>query len=232
MSPRISVFLPSYNKGGFAVEAIRSVLDQGFTNFELWILENSTDDKTRRLLRKFIDLEDPRIIYEEIDLPAGIRERYHACPYLLNQYYPLANGELIFYVSDDDLFMPGIFEKVVRHFDENSEQEAVYFHLARTSARVPGEGKSWRERWAGIKADMPRTAGALDCCIDGGQIAYRKRVLANITQPYFYEGREPEAAHADGMHMNSLGRTGVVFYPVDAQGVIHRHTPSSTWTKS
>ena len=232
MSPRISVFLPSYNKGGFAVEAARSVLGQDFTDFELWIMENSTDDgRTRKLLRKFADLSDPRVIYEEIDLPAAVRNRHAPCPYLLNQYYPLANGELILYVSDDDLFMPGIFREVVSHFDDNPEHDAAYFHLARTSAYSPGEGKSWRQRWAGIAADVPRTAGQVDCFIDGGQVAYRKRVLEVMGQPYFYDGLGPEANHCDGIHLNDIGLAGFTFYPIDAQGVIHRHTPVSTWTK-
>jgi glycosyltransferase involved in cell wall biosynthesis len=233
VSPRISVFLPSYNKGGFAVEAVRSVLEQDFDDYELWILENSTDDgRTRQLLRKFTDLDDPRVIYEEIDLPAEIRNKYYACPYLLNQYYPLANGEIILYVSDDDLFMPGLFKEVDSYFDSNPEHDAVYFSLARTTAYNPGEGKSWRERWAGIRADIPRTAGQVDCSIDGGQVAYRKHVLDAIGQPYFYDGKGPEANHADGLHMNDIGRAGFYFYPMDVQGVIHRHTPASVWTKS
>lgn len=233
MSPRISVFLPSHNKGGFAVEAARSVLHQDFTDFELWILENSTDDgRTRKLLRKFTDLDDLRVNYEEIDLIQGIRDTKAPCPYLLNQYYPLANGEIILYLSDDDLFMPGIFREVVNYFDSNPEHDALYFHMARTIAENPGDGTSWNDRWAGISADFPRTAGALDCCIDGGQAAYRKSVLGAIGQPYFYDGLGDEAPHCDGVHLNKIGRAGYNFYPLKVRGVIHRHTGLSTWTKS
>lgn len=232
MSPRISVFLPSHNKGGFAVEAARSVLEQDFTDFELWIMENSTDDgRTRKLLRKYVDLDDPRVIYEEITVPEDIRDTKAPCPWLLNRYYPLANGEIILYVSDDDLFVPGIFRAVVNHLDEHPEQDAVYFHLARTTAKVPGEGKSWRERWAGIAADAIRGENVVDCCIDGGQIAYRKHVLEAIGQPYFYEGQDAEAAHADGLHLKDVAAL-FPFHPLKVQGVIHRHTPVSTWTKS
>lgn len=233
MSPRISVFLPSYNKGGFSVEAVRSVLDQDFTDFELWILENSTDDdRTRRLIRKFTDLNDPRVIFEEITVPEDIRATHAPCPWLLNQYYPRANGEIILYLSDDDLFMPGVFREVANYFDANPGHDALYFSLARTSATSPGKGTSWSERWAEITADVPRTAGALDCCIDGGQAAYRKSVLDSIEQPYFYDGNSPgEASHCDGTHLNEIGRAGFYFYPVNFNGLIHRHTPASTWTK-
>lgn len=233
MSPRISVFLPSHNKGGFAVEAVRSVLEQDFTDYELWILENSTDDgRTRRLLQKFTDLSDPRVIFEEITVPEDIRSVHAPCPWLLNQYYPRANGEIILYLSDDDLFLPGIFNEVIKHFDSNQAHDALYFHMARTTAEKPGEGTSWRDRWAAIAADMPRTAGALDCCIDGGQAAYKKSVLNEIGQPYFYDGLGDEAPHCDGVHLNKIGRAGYVFHPLKVRGLIHRHTPSSTWTKS
>lgn len=233
MSPRISVFLPSHNKGGFAVEAVKSVLEQDFDDYELWILENSTDDgRTRGLLRKFIDLDDPRIIFEEITVAQEIRDTKAPCPWLLNQYYPRARGELIFYISDDDLFLPGVFRESAQYFDEHPDHHALYFSMGRTVATRPGEGKEWRERWAAIRADMPRTAGALDCCIDGGQAAYRKHVLRAIGQPYFYDGLGDEAAHCDGVHLNAIGRTGVVFYPLPVAGLIHRHTPVSTWTKA
>ena len=176
VSPRISVFLPSHNKGGFAVEAVRSVMEQDYDSWELWILENSTDNgRTRQLLRKFTDLSDPRVIYEDIDLPQEVRDNCAPCAYLLNQYYPLANGEVIMYVSDDDLFMPGVFRETMQYFDDNPEHHALYFHLARTIAKNPGEGTLWRERWSGIKADVPRGEGQVDCSIDGGQIAYRKQ---------------------------------------------------------
>jgi len=230
--PKISVFLPSYNKGGFAVEAVRSVFMQSYQDWELHILENSTDDRTRGILRKFTDLDDIRVIYHEIDVENEIRQEHIVCPWLLNLHYPHARGEIILYLSDDDLFMPGLFQAVASHFDNYPEHDAVYFHLARTVAHQPGTGASWAERWAGIGADAPRGAGQVDCIIDGGQVAYRKRVLGAIQEPYFYTGKVPETAcHCDGLHLEALAQAGVIFYPLLVNGVIHRHTPSSTWSK-
>lgn len=223
--------MPSFNKRGYAVEAVRSVLDQDFADWELWIMENSTDNKTRRLLDKFVIRSDPRIIYEEIDISPQTRARVWPAPYLLNQYYPLANGEIILYISDDDLFMPGLFQRVSDYFYRNPKHDALYFHMVRTRAPQPGTGKDWDEQFQGIAADIPRGPGALDCQIDGGQIAYRKHVLEAAGQPYFYEGKGGDASHCDGLHMEHVAKNAnVIFYPLAVPGVIHRHTLLSTWT--
>lgn len=208
-------------------------MEQSFGDFELWILENSVDDgKTRNLIRKFADLADPRIIYRELEAPHQVRVEKMVTPWLLNWYYQQADGEFIFYLSDDDLFQPGLFQTAVSHFDNYPEHEAVYFHLARTVARNPGEGTLWAERFTGITADKPRGVGQVDCIIDGGQIAYRKHVLNRIEQPWFYDGKEPAIAnHADGLHLEALAQAGVVYHPLNIPGVIHRHTPVSTWSK-
>lgn len=230
--PRISVFMPSYNKRGFGVEAARSCLTQDFTDWELWIMENSTDGKTRDVLKKYLPMDDPRIIYEDIDLSPKIRAKHWPAPYLNNMYYPLANGDIIMYISDDDLFMPGLFRAVVDYFDEHRDRHALYFPLVRTRAAAPGQGTKWSDAFAQIPVDYIRNDNEVDCCIDGGQIAYRKTVLDVFgDRPYFYDGKGADASHADGVHMADVARPGYLFYPLDVPGVIHRHTLFSTWTQ-
>lgn len=231
--PRISVFMPSYNKRGFGVEAVRSVLAQDFSDWELWIMENSTDDgKTRKTLFNYLPLhEDHRIIYEEIEISREQRNQLWPAPWLLNQYYPLANGDIILYISDDDLFMPGLFRSVVDFFDQEPDSLACYFHLVRTKATRPGEGVSWADAFSCIWADEPRGEGRLDCQVDGGQIAYRKSVIDSFTGPLFYEQRGHGASHCDGLHMEEVAKLGIEFKPLKVNGVIHRHTLFSTWSK-
>lgn len=231
VSPYFSVFMPSYNKRGFGVEAARSVLDQDFEDWELWVLENSTDGRTRSILRNFLPTDDPRIHFEVIDLDVEIRANYSPAAYLDNRWYPKANGEIILYISDDDLFMPGLFSSISSYFNNYPDREAVYFHLARTRAVRPGTGTTWGERFAGIPADLPRGAGEVDCQIDGGQVAYRKQVLNKIDSPYFPECNDGDAGHADGLHLEKITQAGIIFYPLPVAGVIHRHTLVSTWSQ-
>src|SRR5271170_5538936 len=99
----VSVFLTSFNKPGYVLDAIRSVINQASGDWELWILENSTDGKTRQVIKDSGVLKNPKIIYEEIDIDASTRARIYPPAMLLNRYYPKANGEFIIFLADDDL---------------------------------------------------------------------------------------------------------------------------------
>lgn len=234
MKPKVSVFLPSFNKHGFCVEAIESVLAQDDPRWEFWIMENSTDGFTREVIReKTPVLRDPRIIYEEIDVPREIRETRYVTTWLLNKYYPYARGDIIAYVSDDDLITPSCFGKCTRYFDAHPECDVAYFGLRVSRAREPGEGHDGP--WANeIPALLTRGKGGdtryVDCQIDGGQIVHRPRALDAIGKPWFHEGKDSDASHCDGLFMDKLAQAHL-FHPLDFHGVTHRITQLSTWTK-
>ena len=228
---KISVFMPSYNKGGFAVEAVQSVIaqDDKHKDWELWLMENSTDTKTRKLLKTFALGEDPRIKYLELDLGPEIRDYHAIAPYLMNKYYRQATGDIIMYLSDDDLFMPYLFRFVSDHFEDHPLDEAVYFDMARTNATRPGTGTTWSEAFASICASVPRVKGHLYCQVDGGQVAYRKSVLSRLPEKFMYDELGPQARACDGLHLEDIAEAGVVFQPLPYRGLIHRHTKLSLW---
>jgi glycosyltransferase involved in cell wall biosynthesis len=58
-SPSITVLMPAYNAGNYIAQAIRSVLRQSFTDFELLIVDDGSTDSTAKIVRSF---KDPRII--------------------------------------------------------------------------------------------------------------------------------------------------------------------------
>lgn len=229
---RISVFLPSYNKGGFAIEAIESVVNQGFPGWELWVLENSTDGTTRELVNHWTwkHRDDQRIHYRPVKFTDAERREYAIAPVLINQYYPHARGDIILYISDDDLFMPNLFGQIVQYFDTNPEHDALYFSMARTWANTPGTGTTWGEQLTCIPATVPRGNGQVDCQIDGGQVAYRKKVLDVIGQPYYHIPKDEHASHSDGLHLQTIAEHGIIFHPLPVSGLIHRHTNLSVWS--
>ena len=57
-SPLVSVVIPSYNHGEFLAEAISSVVNQSYPNWEILIVDNNSTDSTDDVLSKFVD---PRI---------------------------------------------------------------------------------------------------------------------------------------------------------------------------
>ena len=85
------LLMPSYNQAHYIVEAVRSVLAQDDPDWELWILDNSSDG-TPEAMRAFAD---PRIRFHHI----AARMDPGSC---LNWLLERARGELFSYVHTDN----------------------------------------------------------------------------------------------------------------------------------
>ena len=93
---KVSVCLSAYNVERWIEEAIQSVLDQTFTDFELLICENGSVDRTRQHIEQFTD---PRIkiFYNNIN-----QGSYNGYRVLLDA----AQGDYIAMLGGDDILMP------------------------------------------------------------------------------------------------------------------------------
>jgi GT2 family glycosyltransferase len=110
-SPRISVLMPCFNHGAFIAEAIQSVFDQTFQDFEIIVVDDgSTDPVTRETLST---LNTPRtrvLTTGNQGLPAA---RNHAARH--------ATGALFCALDADDKLASAWFEKAVRVLDERPD---------------------------------------------------------------------------------------------------------------
>lgn len=70
MSVEISIGMPVYNAERTVSEAIRTILNQSFKNFELIISDNASSDDTENICRKYAQ-EDSRITYIRQDKNIG-----------------------------------------------------------------------------------------------------------------------------------------------------------------
>ena len=114
--PRISVIIPSYNHEKYVAEAIRSVLDQTFDDFEIVITDDGSTDGTVEEIKKF---KDPRIRL------FTFKENRGACA-AARKCLDEAKGEFIAVLSSDDAFLPDKLEKQVRFLDERPDLRAVF----------------------------------------------------------------------------------------------------------
>ncbi|TQI71545.1 glycosyltransferase involved in cell wall biosynthesis [Gramella sp. Hel_I_59] len=62
MNPIISVIIPCYNQAQFLGEAIQSVLDQTFNNWECLVINDGSPDETEAVAREWVN-KDKRIQY-------------------------------------------------------------------------------------------------------------------------------------------------------------------------
>ncbi len=232
--PRISVFTPT--RGEEKRPYLKQVLDtlraQTMSDWEWWVLDNSDDMGLYHEFEKdaYDDVRQDKIQYvwdNDFD-----RSQVHAMPYLLNKYYPLANGDLVFYISDDDLLHPDTFQTFVDFFDAEPDKSVTYVSLGHAHVTSPTDSLVFR---SAITTSGVRGAGQVDCQIDGGQIMHRKSCLDSLEKPWFPESADDASArHCDGQFMEKLAQH-YPFYPTGHPTrlyVQHRFTPVSHFTPS
>lgn len=112
-SPKISIVTPSYNQGQFIEMAIKSVLEQGYPNFEHIILDNCSTDETVAILEKY-----PHLVWQS--------KRDRGQSDALNQGFRLTTGNIIGWLNADDQYLPGCFDRVARSFLNCPEADIVY----------------------------------------------------------------------------------------------------------
>lgn len=93
-APRVSVGLPVYNGERYLAEALGSLLDQSYGDFELVIGDNGSTDATEEICRDFA-ARDPRIRYHRHPENLGAARNY-------NFVFEESRGELFRWAAHDD----------------------------------------------------------------------------------------------------------------------------------
>jgi len=138
--PVISVIIPCYNQGEYIDNAVASVLDQTFQDFEIIIVnDGSTDEVTARKLNESI-WPKTRIIHTVNKGLSAAR----------NLGIRLANGEFIQLLDADDTISPAKFEKQTGLFSQDSNLDVCFSdyliydtdlksYLNHLSSKFPGD---------------------------------------------------------------------------------------------
>lgn len=109
--PKVSVIMPAYNAEKFIAEAIRSILNQSFTDFEFIIIDDCSTDKTVQIINSF---DDKRICFIKNGTNQGVANT-------LNKGIEIAQGKYIARMDSDDISLPLRLEKQVQFLDEHSD---------------------------------------------------------------------------------------------------------------
>lgn len=101
---KVSVIIPTYNCEKFLDASIGSLLKQTFTDFEIIVVDNKSEDNTVKKVKEFME-KDSRISIIELDenLKQGIAR---------NIGVENAQGEYIMFVDGDDKVAPEFIEKM------------------------------------------------------------------------------------------------------------------------
>jgi glycosyltransferase involved in cell wall biosynthesis len=114
-NPKVTVLMPVYNGEKYLREAIDSILNQTFTDFEFLIVDDGSIDNSVEIINSY---QDSRINLVKNDKNEGL-------VYTLNRGLSLAKGEYIARMDCDDISLPERLKKQVDYLDINSEISVV-----------------------------------------------------------------------------------------------------------
>ena len=110
-SPKVTVLMSVYNGEKYLCEAIESILNQTFTDFEFLIINDGSTDKTSEILQSYRDSRI-RIIDNEGNI--GLTKS-------LNKGLRMARGEYIARMDADDVSMPERLEMQIEFIWDNPD---------------------------------------------------------------------------------------------------------------
>lgn len=110
--PLVSIVTPSYNSSMLIPETIQSVLSQTFTNWEMIIVDDYSEDNSVEVIQSFID-NDPRIKIIKLTENSG-------AAIARNKAIESARGRFIAFLDSDDLWNSKKLEKQVSFMIDNS----------------------------------------------------------------------------------------------------------------
>ena len=110
-TPKVSVIMPAYNSEKYVGEAIESILNQTFIDFEFIILNDGSTDNTPKIVKEYAK-RDKRIKFIDNKKNQGFIAS-------LNQCLDVARGEYLAKMDSDDISLPQRLQKQVDYLEKN-----------------------------------------------------------------------------------------------------------------
>lgn len=124
--PLVSIVIPAYNHASYLDHAIQSILRQDYPHIELIVLDDGSTDNSREVLEKYGNR-----FYWETQSNMGQANT-------LNKGWAMSKGEILSYISADDVLLPQATSRSVRCLNQNPDAVLTYcdFNLITPDSRV------------------------------------------------------------------------------------------------
>lgn len=132
-NPELSIVMPVYNAGKFVSEAIESLLNQSFTDFELIVVDDGSTDQSLEMIKKFGD--------SRIKILANPENK--GIVYSRNRGLGEARGVYYAPFDADDMAQPGKLSKQIEFLKKNPD----YGMVGSFATIVDHAGKPTGKRW-------------------------------------------------------------------------------------
>jgi glycosyltransferase involved in cell wall biosynthesis len=111
-APHVSVIMPVYNAETHLTQAIDSILNQSFRDFEFVVIDDGSTDTSQAILKAIADRDRRLVIYTQPN--RGLIAS-------LNEGWKIARGTYIARMDADDISLPRRLEKQVAYLDRNRD---------------------------------------------------------------------------------------------------------------
>ena len=214
--PTVTVTIPTYNRSGLLRRALQSVLDQSFTDFEVFVSDNASTADTAAVVASF---GDPRVHYAPLEENVGMVPNLTRC---------LGLGQAPYFMMfhDDDLMRPGHLAACVGVLD--AHPEVVIVHSA--FSLIDGDDNVFVDRTAwGLPIEPMEPPGVFirRCFTMGNRVSpsgtlVRRSALAGQA----YEA-EDGAANDMGLWLR-VARQGMVAFLPEPTLALRKHSGQVT----
>jgi len=117
-APKVSVCIPTFNAADYLRQAVESVLEQSYQNYEIVIVDNCSTDHTVSLVSELQQLSNGRIRFYQNDHNIGLVGN-------LNRCLEYAKGSYIKFLCADDLLLPGCLDQMAAALDLHQSVKLV-----------------------------------------------------------------------------------------------------------
>lgn len=136
ISKKLSIAIPTYNRLAYLKECIKSILNQKFQDFSIFVFDNASDEPVEEELKKFND-ERIRFIGNDKNIgPAGNITRIFNYPF---------NSEYLVIFHDDNLMHSRMLELQTSFLNTNKDIVFVVSKLNRVSDKNTHTFKSFSD---------------------------------------------------------------------------------------
>lgn len=116
--PKVVIVTPSFNQAAYIEETIRSVILQGYSNLEYWVIDGGSTDGTKSILEKY----DPWLAGWRSEPDRGQTDA-------INKVWGTVSGDFYGWLNSDDIFTPGALYNLISYFKQHPDIDYVYGEL-------------------------------------------------------------------------------------------------------
>ena len=110
LEKKVVIILPNFNSFQFVAETVNSIINQTYKNWNLIIVDDSSDFKTVKILKKFKSNKKIKIIF---------LKKNHGAGYCRNQALKLSKSYYVAFIDSDDTWDKSKLTKQINFMERN-----------------------------------------------------------------------------------------------------------------